>query len=401
MCGIHGFINGKAKVEINSDDFIKSAFIANMLRGTDSSGIAVVNADGFSDVCKIPMAGMYLPSHKQAASLITRARQTNTASICHVRAATSGNITYANAHPFAIEDKDGNEIVGVHNGTLTNWKTKKCGGEWDVDSAWALSRILTERADAFEEFTGAFAFVWWTSEKPGVLNMARNKERSLFVAHTEDDNLVYASEAGMIHWLCERHRIKLKGSIKELEENKWYEFDISNPSKFTKSNDLPTPKTTNYSSGSNNNNYYGSGWSNGNNNLHKSTIEKLDEIFKNIRSEGSGVQLMLVSNQDNLGNDFVTKDEVQDAHTMNMLGNKGVFTAMGADDRSGHLYGSFESEEYTGETHAVMRDVPDDIDWASGGSWEVKVQGLTDSGNDFILIVSRPIGVAKTESNAA
>lgn len=387
MCGIHGFINGNTKAEINSDDFIKSAFITNMLRGTDSSGIAVVKPTGFSDVAKIPLAGLYLPSHKQAASLITVARQPNTASICHVRAATSGSITYNNTHPFSIEDDAGNEIVGVHNGTLQNWKNKKGGDHYDVDSAWAMSRLLTERVDAFEEFTGAFAFVWWASAEPDVLNMARNKERSLFIAYTEDDNLVYASEAGMIHWLCERHRIKLKGSIKELEEDRWYKFDISNPAKFTKSNELPKPKVTNYSGGS----YYGTGWDT--NNRHQTTVEKLDKIFADIRAEG-GVQLALVHSQDNPASDFVTRDEIQDAYTMNVLGNKGVFTAMGADDRSGFLYGSFENEGYSGETHAVMRDVPDDIDWTSGGSWEVRVVGLTDSGNDFILIVSSPVNVA-------
>ena len=389
MCGIHGFINGKTKAEINTDDFIKSAFVANMLRGTDSSGMAVVNTNGFRDVAKIPMAGMYLPSHKQAAALISKARQTNTASMCHVRAATSGSITYDNAHPFYITDDDGNEIVGVHNGTLNNWASKEGGKDYNVDSAWALSRILTEKVDAFEEFSGAFAFVWWTSEKPGVLNMARNKERPLFVALTEDDNLVYASEAGMIHWLCERHRIKLKGSIKELEEDRWYEFDIENPSKFTKSNALPKQKTTTYRGGSGSS-YYGTGGSN--HNYHQTTIEKLDRIFADIRAEGSGVQLTLVSNQDNPATDLVTKDEVEDAHHMDVLGCKGVFTAVGADDKSGYLYGSFEGEEYTGETSAVMRDVPEDIDWSSGGSWTVKVQGLSDSGNDFILIVSRPIG---------
>ena len=220
--------------------------------------------------------------------------------------------------------------------------------------------------------------------------MARNKERPLFVALTEDDNLVYASEAGMIHWLCERHRIKLKGSIKELEEDRWYEFDIENPSKFTKSNALPKPKTTTYRGGSGSS-YYGTGGSSYGS-QHYSTIDKLDRIFASIRAEGTGVQLALVHSRDNPGNDLVTKDEVEDAHHMDMLGCKGVFTAVGADDRSGYLYGSFEGEEYTGETSAVMRDVPEDIDWSSGGSWTVKVQGLSDSGNDFILIVSRPIG---------
>lgn len=392
MCGIHGFINGKTKAELNSDDFIKSAFIANMLRGADSSGIAVVSSHGFSEVAKIPLAGMYLPSHKQAASLITRARQTNTASICHVRAATSGNITYSNAHPFVIEDEAGSEIVGVHNGTLQNWKTKKGGSDWDVDSAWALSRILTEKADAFEEFTGSFAFVWWTSENPDVLNMARNKERTLFIAYTEDDNLVYASEAGMIHWLCERHRIKLKGSIKELEEDRWYQFDISNPAKFTKGGHLPKPKVTSYSGGGGRS-YYDTGWNNGTN-YHQTTIEKLDRIFADIRAEDSGVQLKLVSNQDNQATALVTKEEVQNAHAMNMLGNKGVFTAMAADDNTGHIYGSYESLEAGDEMHAVMRDVPENIDWASGAEWMVKVHGIVDSGNDFIIVVSAPLDEA-------
>lgn len=392
MCGIHGFINSKTKAEVNTDDFLKSAFIANMLRGTDSSGIAVVTATGYSDVAKIPMAGMYLPSHKQAASLITRARSPSTASMCHVRAATSGSITYDNAHPFSLSNDDGDTIVGVHNGTLNNWKTKKNGSFYDVDSKWALGRILDEKTDAFEEFAGAFAFVWWTSAEPGVLNMARNKERPLFVAYTEDDNMVYASEAGMIHWLCGRHRIKLKGSIKELEEDKLYKFDITNPTKVIKSGELPKPKVATY----NNSSYYNTYGTSGYNNT-KTTMQRLEEIFDKIKNENDPVQPPLIGDQyTGSAESHITNDEIQDAYAMNVLGNKGIFTAVGADDSTGYIYGTFECDGFKGDTNAVMRDVPEDIDWATGGSWYVKVNGLTDSGNDFILIVSRPIGEVVT-----
>lgn len=387
MCGIHGFINGKTKADANSDDFIKSAFVANMLRGVDSSGIGVVSSDGFSDVCKVPLAGMYLPTSKHAQKLISRSRQVNTASMCHVRAATVGDVNYQNAHPFVVEDDAGNTIVGIHNGTLYNWTTKEGGKDFDVDSAWAMSRILDKGRAAFDQFNGAFAFVWWTSEQPGVLNMARNKERPLFVAFTEDNNLVYASEAGMLHWLCERHRIKLKGSLKELEEGHMFSFAIDNPHTYTKEI-LPVYKVP---ASTHSSNTYGTGYGSYHEQYYKTAVEKMDEIFANVRAENDGgVQLTLVPNQDN-SNNLVTKEEVQEAFDMDMLGCKGTFTAVGADDKSGYLYGTFESDSYRGEMNSVMRDVPEDIDWASNGSWEVKVQGINDSGNDFIIIVSKPL----------
>ena len=388
MCGIHGFINGKTKPETNTDDFIKSAFITNTLRGTDSSGIAVVAPNGFHEVAKLPVAGYYLASTRPASQLISRARSVNTAAICHVRAATAGDVTYSNAHPFIIEDEDGNTLVGVHNGTLNNWRSRDTAKGFNVDSAWALSRILGEGSDAFEEISGAYAFVWWESKNPGKLYMARNKDRTLYVAYTEDGNMVYASEAGMIHWLCERHKIKLKGSIKLLEEERLYTFDIEQPTTFTKSGALPKPTTTYTTTTTSYNHDY------------RTTVAKLDIIFDRIRKdmdkkkdeeEEAAPLVLLPHNKDE--DDFVTYAEVTDAGFMGVLGMKGYFTPVGADDKSGSLYGNFVGDEYSGNTYAVMRDVPDDLDWSSGDEYPVKVLGLSDSGNDYIFVVSRPIAV--------
>lgn len=385
MCGIHGFINGSTKADNAADDFVRSGFITNMLRGTDSSGIACVNANGNYDMSKLPLPGMHMTGNKSSNQLISRARNTNTATICHVRAATVGEVIYDNAHPFVVEDEEGNVVVGVHNGTLQNWRTKPEASYWDVDSGWAMARLQSEKADAFEEFMGAFAFVWWDSRTPKLLNMARNSERTLYVAHTEDGNLVYASEAGMIHWLCERHRIKLKGAIKDLEPGHMYQFDINKPTEFNKTK-LPTyVHRSTYSSTSYSSSYsstYGT---------HRSTVEKLDVIFNAIREEEDSVKRLSSYDKDTKRKTNATIEEAQDAYSMNLLGSVGTFTAMGSDDESGNLYGSFVADDVDGETHAVMRNVPDDIDWVTGGEWKVRVEGAHDSGREFLLIVSQPI----------
>lgn len=385
MCGIHGFINGNTKAELNSDDYVRSGFITNMLRGTDSSGIGVVTPKGDYDVAKLPLPGMHMSGHKHANQLISKARGLNTASMCHVRAATVGDVSYDNAHPFIVEDDDGNVVVGVHNGTLQNWRGKTDAKYWDVDSGWAMSRLQAEKADAFEEFMGAFAFVWWDSENPTVLNMARNKERPMYVAFTDDGNMVYASEAGMLHWLCERHRIKISGAVKDLEPDHLYQFHIATPTKFNKTK-LPVyvPAATSYSS-------YGSSNYNTAYNTSRSTVQRMDAIFDSIKKEEESVQHPLSDEPDTGKQGNASDAEMRDAHSMNMLGSTGIFEAMGADDETGNLYGSFTSDDYDGETHAVMRNVPDDIDWATGGTWKVRVEGVRDSGNDFLFIVSQPI----------
>jgi len=396
MCGIHGFINGEKKVELNSDDFVKQGFIVNMVRGVDSSGIGLVDANGYNNYHKLPVPGMYFPTDKMASSLISAVRNKSTAAMCHVRAATVGGVSYQNAHPFVLEDENGKTIVGMHNGTLTGWAGKEHAKDFKVDSEWAMYHILLNGTKAFEDFTGAFAMVWWIDETPGVIYMARNKERPIHVAWTEDGNMVYASEAGMLHWLCERNNIKLVGSIKSLEEGKLYEFDISDPTKFTKS-DLPVAKVTSYPayrSGYYNDWYGGSRSSR----YYPTVMEKLNIVFDKIKKEmeASGVQVEVNKDQDNgrTSNDSqVTREEMEDALSMSILGAVGSFRPYGCDDRTGQLYGAFECEEYTGELNAVMRNA-EDVDWSNVSDFTVSIQGIKDNGNEFLAIVSRPIKTA-------
>lgn len=390
MCGIHGVINGSNKIELNSDDYVKQAFVANMLRGVDSSGMGVVDADGYSTYQKLPVSGNHFIQDKFVNKLISGVRSKNTAAMCHVRAATVGGISYANAHPFSLEDAQGNSIMGVHNGTLNYWSGKENAKDFTVDSEWAMNHILLKGKEAFEDFNGAFAMVWWLSETPGILHMARNKDRPMHVAWSEDGNMYYASEAGMLHWLAERNNIKLVDSIKTLEVGKLYKFDISDPKKFTKE-DLPAYKTPAFVSSHNDNDWYGyNNTSQHNRYTAESMMDKLEKIFNTIK-EDTAVQVPLLPAPDNTKpSKSVTAEELADAMTLGMMGAVGTFIPYGADDKTGHLYGAFECNEYNGELHGVMRDC-ENVSWESMDSYKVSVLGVKDNGNDFIAIVSKPI----------
>ncbi len=244
MCGIHGIIGG-SKSERNADDFLKSAFVANTLRGMDASGLAVINGSNF-DTYKLPIAGQFFRDTRVAQDLFRQATQPHSLAIGHVRHGTSGGHGVDTAHPFECWSEDEkNVLVGVHNGTLTGWASKPNGKYYSVDSEWALNHIMLNGEKAFEDIDGAFCFVWWDDRDSGTLNIALNKERPMHVVMLKNDGMAFASEAGMLYWLLERHNIGMEGSVLELQPDHWYKFPIKEPGKYTKS-ELPAVKRVTY-----------------------------------------------------------------------------------------------------------------------------------------------------------
>lgn len=381
MCGIHGFIN-TAKKEFNADDFIRSSFVANSLRGMDSCGIASINIGKKAiDYQKLPVNGSTFIQDKYADNLIKMAREENVVTICHNRAATSGKVGYNQAHPFYVQDGE-REIIGVHNGTLTGWQTKVGSNKFLVDSEWALNNIFDKGADAFKDFSGAYCFVWWDSADEGTLNIALNDQRPMCIAFTDNGNMAYASEAGMLYWLCERHNLKIKGQVLYLTSDKWYKFPANDPSKYTKS-DLPKstyiPQTTvNYTRYST-----------------PSVVEKVDKLLEKISGQNSapipGTAVVVVNKKPN-----VTTNEVQNARDLGLMSKMCIFEPYWYDEAENCMLGIAYTEDEN-EFSATIRN-SGDIDFISDGSmeWSCRIIGADDDGKELNLLCGQPTVRART-----
>lgn len=263
MCGIHGVLTTSSGNRYSLTKFMEQAFITNAVRGMDSSGMFQIDRKKQAYYHKLALPGPFFIENKLTKAFLSDAGFAS-ATVAHVRAATQGKVNIDNAHPFRAFKKDGSIILGVHNGTLTGWQYKPGARLFDVDSEWAINRIAEDGADAFEDFNGAYAFVWWNESAPDVIYMARNKERPLHFLLTEDsESMLFASEAGMLGWLADKNGIRVRNDeIHVLEEGKLYAFDLGGKTISWSKSNLPAAKPSYYSGSStisNNGSYYGQG----------------------------------------------------------------------------------------------------------------------------------------------
>lgn len=201
MCGLVGLAGDLA---YKDEAFIKRLLILDYFRGTDSTGLAVIDKSKKACIAKAAVNPIDLFDTKQFDRALSG--YTHTAYIGHNRAATLGGVNNNNAHPFQYGD-----IVGAHNGTLdkASWERLEfeSGVETDVDSAAIFACInevgihdtikLMEKGRTSS--TGAWALVWW-DKKDDTINFLRNAHRPLwFGFNRETDIVVWASEWEMMN----------------------------------------------------------------------------------------------------------------------------------------------------------------------------------------------------------
>ncbi len=186
MCGIVAVIGGMFKKEVAT---FHDLLVVDSLRGPNSTGVYVVRGDEDHLVKKalLPHELMHFPQFKQAFDKLP--------DVCigHNRWATVGDVNARNAHPFEADN-----IVGVHNGTLINWKKLKDSGKFIVDSECLIHNIDQDGIDVvWGKLEGAATVMWW-DKRAKLLNVIRNKERPMFYAKEKGTNVVlFASE----HWM--------------------------------------------------------------------------------------------------------------------------------------------------------------------------------------------------------
>jgi hypothetical protein len=108
-------------------------------------------------------------------------------------------------------------VIGAHNGTLTNKHYYDKENKFAVDSEALYNCIdLYGIDEAIKHIKGAYALIYWDKDEQ-TINYIRNKERPLWFALDEKEELLFAaSEAWMINIACGRNGIAIKQPV-ELE----------------------------------------------------------------------------------------------------------------------------------------------------------------------------------------
>jgi hypothetical protein len=243
MCGIVGIVNGKKNRSANARlcSYMRDAIVANSLRGMDSTGIVQQSKDKryLVNFHKDILDGTAFAGTREVGKYLNNVDDT-AFTFVHNRAATRGEVTEENAHPFQHTNDSGQWLIGCHNGTLNGWFSRN---DFKVDSDWALSEIAYDGVDAFEKLEGAYTFVWYGHREGNVLNIVRNEQRPMYVAFVKDeDRMLFASEHLMMVWLAARNNIQLEPDIIDLTPGILYQFDLDNPREFKKSQ-VPRFKT--------------------------------------------------------------------------------------------------------------------------------------------------------------
>lgn len=400
ICGIHGFINGSTRHN-RADEFLGGGFVAGSLRGTDASGIASIDIVT-SDVVyqKLPVPGYLFRTDKYAHQLMLAGNGINTMSICHTRAATQGGGGLNNAHPFTMYDSEAKRsMVGVHNGTLTGWNSKPGAKSYSVDSEWALNHIFEKGLEAFEDFVGAYCFVWWDSNEANKLNIALNSERPMYVALLKDGAMAYASEAGMLYWLLDRYEFKIEGKIRQLSARNLYQFEVGKLSEFTKT-ELPSPKY-NTSSGQTGQVHQGNNWGRtrrGGGQGSATFIERFDKFLETVGAAvPKGEKETEEGTKTATAKASVRAEEIVAAKDLRLMGSDGVFEPTMLDTKTGYVYGHFLEENY-GVLDAIIRGASG-LMFNKDTRWNVTCIGVKDEKNELTAICSLPKSVALVASS--
>ena len=214
MCGIFGLIKGDSgffpdyehstvtgwqqyKIETEEEVLLKSLMYSSSLRGTDATGFALVDTDNLKfQTKKLPVNAIDFSKLGDYYSVENYLQFTNIGILGHVRAGTTGGNSYRTAHPFEFGD-----VIGVHNGTLTDWSLLSQKAASDSEAFYiALSGISSGEYIGFlEKITGAYAFVWY-NRATNKYYIARNNDRPLSVMRIDNRNIVFASEYAAIEF---------------------------------------------------------------------------------------------------------------------------------------------------------------------------------------------------------
>lgn len=222
MCGLVGMMGD---LHSRHKDMMADLLFLDSLRGLDSTGVACIRSNGDVHVAKTTIPGYeFVQTHLFKEGL----RLTDDIWIGHNRYGTVGKNHKTNAHPFLVEDDDGDPLlVGAHNGTLKNkWEIDQHPAKYGTDSE-ALFNLIEDVGPrrALAQVEGAWALTWYDWAEDGMF-FIRNKERPLTFAYSKDKKqFFWASEAWMLRTAASRNNVELD-TVFQMNEDMLYRLDI-------------------------------------------------------------------------------------------------------------------------------------------------------------------------------
>lgn len=221
MCGLVGIISKrKSGFDYREKEAFKTALYVDALRGQDSTGLFSVDTDGNVSWAKESTTAQIFLDTQDVTKLLQDFIFDFRAVVGHNRKATKGAISDENAHPF-VE----NNIILVHNGTLTNHESLT-DKEVVVDSH-AITHLMAELGvkEALSKLQGAFAIICYDiNEKK--LYALRNHQRPLFEVEFEN-SIMLVSEPWMAIGSMMREVTGAKPTVREIKAMSMRIYDMS------------------------------------------------------------------------------------------------------------------------------------------------------------------------------
>jgi glucosamine 6-phosphate synthetase-like amidotransferase/phosphosugar isomerase protein len=167
MCGLVGLISrGENGLKVDEWTQMEHSMVFNQMRGDDSTGMLCISNKEKYGLVKAVGGYKALGRHVKFGEFKSFALNHGQIVLGHGRAATRGQVTTDNAHPFIVERPEkNNDLVLMHNGTL-EWN-QPLGDMWklsNVDSEWLAMMIAHHGAEkALSEIKGAIKIRHLTS----------------------------------------------------------------------------------------------------------------------------------------------------------------------------------------------------------------------------------------------
>jgi len=219
MCGLIAMISkthtGFSEKELTT---FQQGLYTTAIRGTDATGAFLVTAAGNVELIKNATPSADFIRTKEYDEWSALAYTTGKIVVGHCRAATKGEKTDENAHPFISEN-----IALVHNGTL--WSHEHLAKTTTDSEAIAVSFSKNDPKEIIPDLNGAYALLWYDA-KHKTFHASRNKERPLWILSTPTIDFI-ASEPGMLEWLYNRNAFR-KEDAKYFETDAIFNWDLDN-----------------------------------------------------------------------------------------------------------------------------------------------------------------------------